>query len=196
MDRTRRGHAGQCDAGERRRDPAGTAASLGLEHQASRGKAAVMRSFALAIVAATACGGGAKPAAPAPKQQAAVDEGTAEKDAKGLLQEIYQTIQQADTDGLMTLFAVPLVVYGPRKSDAHANRADALVALKAIVDPKKKKPVVKSGQLTIVASPGGHSAWAFDVVEVGGQAMTLTAVLSNADDVWQLSARRSQRRRR
>jgi ketosteroid isomerase-like protein len=146
-----------------------------------------MRSLALAIVAATACGGGAKPVAEAPKQQAAVDEGTAEKDAKGLLQEIYQTIQQADTDGLMTLFAVPLVVYGPRKSDAHANRADALVALKAIVDPKKKKPVVKSGQLTIVASPGGHSAWAFDVVEVGGQAMTLTAVLSNADDVWQLS---------
>jgi ketosteroid isomerase-like protein len=146
-----------------------------------------MRSLALVLVATTACGGGAKPAAEAPKQ-AAVDEGTAEKDAKGLLQEIYQTIQQADTDGLMTLFAVPLVVYGPRKADAHATRADALVALKALVDPKKKKPVVKSGQLTIVASPGGHSAWAFDVVELDGQAMTLTAVLSNADDVWQVSA--------
>ena len=142
-----------------------------------------MRGLALVLVAA--CGGG-KPAPEAPKQ-AAVDEGTAEKDAKGLLQEIYQTIQQADTDGLMTLFAVPLVVYGPRKADAHASRADALVALKAVVDPKKKKPSVKSGQLTIVASPGGHSAWAFDVVEVSGQTMALTAVLSNADDVWQVA---------
>ncbi|MEO8840657.1 MAG: nuclear transport factor 2 family protein [Kofleriaceae bacterium] len=145
-----------------------------------------MRALALVLVATTACGGGSKPAAEAPKQ-AAVDERTAEKDAKGLLQEVYQTIQQADTDGLMTLFAVPLVVYGPRKSDAHANRADALVALKAVVDPKKKKPSVKSDQLTIVASPGGHSAWAFDVVEVAGQTMTVTAVLSNADDVWQVS---------
>lgn len=96
-----------------------------------------MRSLALVLVAATACGGSKKPAAAAPKQEA-VDEGTAEKDAKGLLQEIYQTIQQADTDGLMTLFAVPLVVYGPRKADAHATRADALVALKALVDPKRK----------------------------------------------------------
>jgi ketosteroid isomerase-like protein len=145
-----------------------------------------MRFATLLLVVATACGGSAKTEPEAPKQ-AAVDEGTAEKDAKGLLQEIYQSIQQADTDGLMTLFAVPLVVYGPRKTDAHANRADVLVALKAVVDPKKKKPTVKSGQLTIVASPGGHSAWAFDVVEVAGQQMTLTAVLSNADDVWQVS---------
>jgi ketosteroid isomerase-like protein len=146
---------------------------------------------ALALAASTALmscgGGGAKPAPAAPKQPA-VDEGTAQKDAKGLLTEIYETIEHADTDGLMSLFGERLVVYGPRKADALMTRADALVALKTVVDPKKKKPALHSDQLTIVASPGGHSAWAFDVVEVGGQPVAMTAVLSNADDVWQLSA--------
>jgi len=147
----------------------------------------IMRALAAALVLAS-CGGGAKPATTAPKQGPAVDEGTAEKDAKGLLNEIYSSIDHADTDGLMSLFADPLVVYGPRKGDVHMSRADALVALKGVVDGKKKKPALHSDQLTIVASPGGHSAWAFDVVQVAGQAVAMTAVLSNADDVWQLSA--------
>ncbi|MFT3692860.1 MAG: nuclear transport factor 2 family protein [Kofleriaceae bacterium] len=141
--------------------------------------------FALVLAS---CGGGAKPETTAPKREA-VDEGTAEKDAKGLLKEIYDTIDHSDTDGLMTLFAEPLIVYGPRKSDTHATRADALVALKSVMDPKKKKTAhIGSGQLTIVASPGGRSAWAFDIVDVAGQPMALTAVLSNAEDVWQVSA--------
>ncbi|MEP6865524.1 MAG: nuclear transport factor 2 family protein [Deltaproteobacteria bacterium] len=149
-----------------------------------------MRALALALScgALVSCGGGAKPAPAAPKQGPAVDEGTAEKDAKGLLNEIYSTIEHADTDGLMSLFGERLVVYGPRKGDALMTRADALVALKSYVDPKKRKPALHSDQLTIVASPGGHSAWAFDVVQVGGQPLAMTAVLSNADDVWQLSA--------
>lgn len=146
-----------------------------------------MRVLAVAALVAS-CGGGAeKPAATAPKQ-AAVDEHTAEKDAKGLLHEIYESIGHADTDGLMSLFSAKLVVFGPRKGDTLANRADALTALKSVVDAKKKKTPVRSDQLTIVASPGGHSAWAFDVVEVAGQPLAVTAVLSNADDVWQVSA--------
>jgi SnoaL-like protein len=87
----------------------------------------------------------------------------------------------------MTLAVEPLVVYGPRKADAHGTRADALVALKALVDPKKK-PSLHSGQLEVVPSPGGHSAWVFDIVEVGGASLAITAVLSNADDIWQVSA--------
>ena len=149
-----------------------------------------MRALASATsiaLAAAACGGSAAPAPATPKQGPAVDEHTAEKDAKGLLTEIYSSIDHADTDGLMSLFADPLVVYGPRKGDVHMSRADALVALKTYVDPKKKKTALHSDQLTIVASPGGHSAWAFDIVQVGGQSVAMTAVLSNADDVWQLS---------
>jgi hypothetical protein len=87
---------------------------------------------------------------------------------------------------LLTLAVDPLVVYGPRKTDVLATRADALVALKAVVD--KQKRAVKSGDLGVVASPGGRSAWAFDVIDVGGQPLAITAILSNAGDVWQLNA--------
>src|SRR5439155_191452 len=37
-------------------------------------------------------------------------------------------------------------------------------------------------------SPGGHSAWASDVVSVGGQRIAVTAVLSSSDDLWAASA--------
>jgi hypothetical protein len=103
-----------------------------------------------------------------------------------VLDEIYQSIGHSDTDSLLTLAVDPLVVYGPRKGDVHATRADALVALKEIVD--KQKRAVKSADLAVVASPGGRSAWAVDVIDVGGQPFALTAVLSNIGDVWQLSA--------
>jgi SnoaL-like domain len=40
----------------------------------------------------------------------------------------------------------------------------------------------------VVASPGGHSAWAFDAIDIDGAPLAMIAVLSNADDVWQVSA--------
>jgi ketosteroid isomerase-like protein len=134
-----------------------------------------------------ACGGSAPP--PAAPKQPPVSERKAEKGAKDLVEEIYESVGHGDTDGLMSLLADPLIVFGPRRGDAMATRADALVALKAEVDPKaKKKPALHSGSLEIVASPGGHSAWAFDVLDVAGQPMALTAVLTNADDIWQVHA--------
>ncbi|MBV8758973.1 MAG: nuclear transport factor 2 family protein [Deltaproteobacteria bacterium] len=147
-----------------------------------------MRAVAIGLVFAIGCGGASAPAPKAPKEDA-VDERKAEKGAKDLVGEIYETIGAGDTDGLMSLLADPLIVFGPRRTDAMGTRADALVALKAQIDPKaKKKPAVRSGSLEVVASPGGHSAWAIDVLDVGGQPMALTAVLTNADDIWQVHA--------
>ena len=147
-----------------------------------------MRAVALGLVVVVGCGGASAPAAKAPKEDA-VDERKAEKGAKDLVGEIYESIGAGDTDGLMSLLADPLIVFGPRRTDAMGTRADALVALKAQIDPKaKKKSAVHSGSLEVVASPGGHSAWAFDVLDVGGQPMALTAVLSNADDIWQVQS--------
>ena len=146
-----------------------------------------MRWVALVAVVG-ACGGSPAPAAKAPKQ-AAVDERTAEKGAKDLVDEIYESIGHADTDSLMSMLSDPLVVFGPRRGDSMGTRADALVALKAQLDPKaKKKPAVRSGGLEVVTSPGGHSAWAIDTLDVAGQTMTLTAILTNADDIWQVHA--------
>ena len=147
-----------------------------------------MRAVAIGLAFAIGCGGASTPATKAPKEDA-VDERKAEKGAKDLVGEIYDSIGQGDTDGLMSLLADPLVVFGPRRSDAMGTRADALVALKAQIDPKaKRKPALRSGSLEVVASPGGHSAWAIDVLDVGGQPMALTAVLTNADDIWQVHA--------
>jgi ketosteroid isomerase-like protein len=142
----------------------------------------------LVFATLAACGGGHASTPVAPKQPA-VDERKAEKDAKGLLTEIYQSIGHGDTDGLMSLLSDPIVVFGPRRGDALGTRSDTLVALKAIVDPKAKtKPSVQSGGLVVVASPGGHSAWAIDLVTIAGQPHAVSCVLTNTDDLWTVSA--------
>jgi len=143
-------------------------------------------ALAFAIVAAAGCGGGGgSKEAEAPKQPT-VDERQAEKDAKGLVAEIRQTIGRANTDGMMALLAEPVVVFGPRRVDALQTRTDALVALRASFDAMGKdvQPSVKSGALSVVASPGGLSAWAMDVVDVEGTPMSALLVLSNDDDFW------------
>jgi len=144
---------------------------------------------ALASLAIAACGGGGGETKEV--KQPTVDERKAEKDAKGLVREIYQTLNRStNTDSLMALLAEPLVVFGPRRTDAHASREDALVAMREIMDArgKDKKTSVSSGGLAVVASPGGLSAWAVDVVEVEGAPMAITAVLTNDDDIWVVAA--------
>ena len=89
----------------------------------------------------------------------------------------------------MTLVSDPLLVFGPRRADALTARADALVSLKQLVDPKAKhRASLKSTELVVVASPGGRSAWAFDLVSFDGRPLAATAVLSNAGDIWLVSA--------
>jgi hypothetical protein len=145
-------------------------------------------ALSLALGALAACGGGGTKEAEKPKAEP-VSERKAEKDAKGLVTEIYATIGHANTDGLMALVADPVYVLGPRKKDALATRADALVSLKEILEAEKsKKFPVHSGNLSVVASPGGLSAWAVDTIEVEGSPMAVTVVLSNADDFWVVSA--------
>jgi len=136
-----------------------------------------------------ACGSSSPPRPATPPVGPAVDERKAERDAKGLVVEIYDTIGRGKTDSLFSLLSERLVVFGPRQTDAMATRADALVALGKFVDPRAKKhTALHSGGLDVVTSPGGHSAWAFDVVSLGGQRLAVTAVLSNSDDIWAVSA--------
>ena len=137
---------------------------------------------------AAACGGGSHGPA-APVAPPAVDARTAEKDARGLVVEIFQTIDRGKTDSMFSLLSDPLVVLGPRPADAMTTRADALVALGKVVDPKARKhPQLRSTALTVAVTPGGHSAWAFDVVHLEGQAIAVIAVLANASDLWSVTA--------
>ncbi len=141
----------------------------------------------VAVVAA--CGGGGKAKVADKPVGPAVDEKTAEKDAEGLVTEIYDTINRGKPDNLFSLLNDPLIIFGPRKADAMVTRSEALVALGKVVDPKAKQHAqLRSGSLGVIASAGGHSAWAFDVVSVEGQPMAMMAVLTNDNDLWALSA--------
>jgi ketosteroid isomerase-like protein len=85
--------------------------------------------------------------------------------------------------------ADPLIVFGPRRGDAATTRADALIALGKIVDPKAQKHApLRSGGLAVVVSQGGRSAWAFDLVNFDGRLVAATAVLTNTGDVWAVTA--------
>ncbi|HEX7841038.1 MAG TPA: nuclear transport factor 2 family protein [Kofleriaceae bacterium] len=80
-------------------------------------------------------------------------------------------------------------MFGPRRGDATATRADALIALGKIVDPKAKKhAALRSGGLAVVVSQGGRSAWAFDLVNFDGRLVAATAVLTNTGDLWSVTA--------
>ncbi len=143
-----------------------------------------------ALLALAACGGGAASTRGDKKKQGgAVDEGQAEKGAKDLVDEIYEDISHASTDSLQPTLATGLIVFGPRRADMFGTRSDAVTALDRIVDKKAKKgPALKSGGLSIVPSPGGRSAWAVDVIDIDGSPIAMTAVLTNADDIWLLDA--------
>lgn len=148
-----------------------------------------MRRLAAAALSLVAACGGAEQKAPEKPKQEAVDERTAEKDAKSLVREIYQTIGRSNTDGLMALVTKKLIVFGPRKADAMATREDVLVTLRGTLDSlDNDRPSVRSGSLAVVASNGGLSAWAVDTIRIAGDEMAVTVVLENDDDFWRVVA--------
>lgn len=141
----------------------------------------------LALLSA-ACGGGAASTAPT-FTGPAVDERTAEKDARGTVTEIYAAVGRGKPDNLFSSLDEQLVVFGPRRADASTTRTDALVALGQVVDAKAADHVqLGSGQLVVVAAPGGHSAWAMDVLTVEGIPMAVLAILSSEDDFFRVTA--------
>jgi ketosteroid isomerase-like protein len=145
-----------------------------------------MRALVLWIAVA-ACGGQASRTTT--PELPPLDEQQSEKDARGLVREIYDTIDRGKTDNLFSLLDDTVVVFGPRGGDALGNRTDTLVALGnaiAAIERGKKKLGVRSGRLEVVAASGGRSAWAVDVVSIAGVPHAVTAIAANTDDLWQL----------
>jgi hypothetical protein len=148
-----------------------------------------MRLPALALACVAACSSGGPAKAPAKPIGPAVDEKVAKKDAVGLVEEIYDTINRGKPDNLFSLLSDPLIVFGPGKANATVTRSEALVALGKLIDSKDKDNLqLRSASLAVIASSGGHSAWAFDVVNVEGTQLAGLAVLTNDDDLWAVSA--------
>lgn len=152
-------------------------------------RAALACLVAGALVACFGKGGGGGPAKPKGPVGPAIDAKEAEQGASDLVAEIYQTLGRGNKDSLFTLLDDALIVFGPRGADMLGTRADALVALGQVMDPKAKKNVViRRGKLEVVAAPGGRSAWVFDNATINGQPHTVMAVLTNANDLWLVRA--------
>src|SRR5262249_23918656 len=98
----------------------------------------------LAVGSLAACvgqGGGGGGAAAKPKVAVgpAIDAKEAQQGASDLVVEIYETLGRGNTDSLFTLLNDSLIVFGPRSTDMLGTRADALVAIGQVANPKAKK---------------------------------------------------------
>jgi len=147
----------------------------------------------LAVGSLAACigkgGGGGGPAKPKAPVGPAIDAKEAQQGASELVIEIYETLGRGNTDSLFTLLNDSLMVFGPRSSDMLGTRADALVAIGQVVNPKAKKQLaIQSDYLEVVPAPGGHSAVAVDVASINGQPHVVMAVLTNFKDLWLVDA--------
>lgn len=146
-----------------------------------------MKRLAVIAVVVSACGGSSKPAVERPDD---VEPDVAVREARDLIEEAYASLRRGDAEGLLPLLAPEVFIIGPRATDVLPAGSDALVALgDALDDVKVKKGhKLKSRDLQVVASTGGHSAWATDQLEVDGGTYAMTAVLTHEDDLWTFRA--------
>ncbi|HWO21852.1 MAG TPA: nuclear transport factor 2 family protein [Kofleriaceae bacterium] len=149
---------------------------------------AALACFAVASLVACSgqSGGAVKPKRPVGP---AIDAAEARKGASDLVTEIYETLGRGNKDSLFTLLDDSLMVFGPRRADMLGTRADALVALGQVVDPKTKKQLaIESSKLEVITAPGGRSALAIDTASINGHPHTVMAVLTNSNDLWLVEA--------
>lgn len=154
---------------------------------------ALMRAtrLVLALLVAVACGVASCGGTGGDTRTQVVPEGSkktrkeAVRQARGVIEEIYESIRRGDVDGLSAIVAPELVVVGPDSGSGTHERADALVALGEALGSGKH--AVESKELLIGASPAGASAWAVDRVVVDGKTMHFVALLTGADDLWSVT---------
>ncbi len=150
-----------------------------------------MRCTAVFLIAMGACGaawssgcGGsaAKPVAPS-----AQTEDQARQDAKAVVDEGYRALKSGDTDDLLSLLSDEVVVLGPRPSDMMRTRADAVLALREVIDPRKKTKF-QAGGVKLAIATGGRSAYAVDKLTFGGKPVVATALVDGAAATWRVTA--------
>jgi len=114
------------------------------------------------------------------------EQRTAVTRAREIVQEGYKALRRGDVDSLHALLGADVFAVGPAAGDVFTNRSDVVVALSSRLSRAKHK--VSSRGLHVVSSPGGHSAWAADRIEIDGAAYRMTAILSERDEMWVIDA--------
>lgn len=142
-----------------------------------------MRCTAVLLIALVACGGqSAKPASPTAR---AADR--ARQDASAVVDEGYRALRSGDTDDLFSLLSEEVVVIGPRPADVMRSRADAVLALREVIDSRRKTKFNAAG-LKLQLAAGGRSAYAVDRISVGGKAVVAAALLDGSAATWRVTA--------
>lgn len=130
-----------------------------------------------------ACGGSAaKPSSPT-----AQTADRARQDAKAVVDEGYRALKSGDTDDLLSLLSDEVVVIGPGPGDVMRSRAEAVLALREVIDSRKKTKF-SSASLRLIIAAGGRSAYAVDKLAISGKAVVAAALLDGAAATWRVTA--------
>jgi hypothetical protein len=145
-----------------------------------------MKLLVAGVLLLCACGGAAatRDTAEAP----AVDNEEATAQARGVVDEVHGSIKRGAPEGMLPIIAEDVVAIGAR-GEAFTDRSAVIVALTdALGNQRSEKHKVSAKNVSIGISDGGRAAWATETVNVDGTAYVATAILSDVDDIWVVSA--------
>lgn len=141
---------------------------------------ALLALISLALLPLAGCGAKAGPAATAKAPQ-----GQAERETKLVLVEALRSVRSGDSDDVLSLATESLLVLGPRPADAYGSRTDAVLALRELIDARRK-PRLSGPGATVLAAPGGRSAYAVERLQLGRRPLWATALLDGHDGIWRI----------
>lgn len=144
-------------------------------------------AIAFFTLALAACGG-ASTVVEEPERPS-VDAEEAEQQARDVIGEVHASIKRGSPEGMLPVVAEDVFVVGPGAGDVFVDRSAAIVALTDLLgNQREQKHKLRSRRLTVVAAPGGRSAWATEELELNGTTYAVTAVLADRDDLWVVEA--------
>jgi hypothetical protein len=143
----------------------------------------VAAAAAWAAVAASGVGCATTSASSGAAATGGEDRDDAAAQARGVVDEIYQSLRRGKVDSVQTLLATDVLVVGPGVGDVYVNRTDLVVALADAFSYGDKHRLSSRG-LQISVAPGGRSAWVVDRLRVDGVSCRVTALLAEVDDLW------------
>lgn len=144
-----------------------------------------LRTWIVVIAALGAACGGAPRTAEEPAAGGQSRKETTRR-AREVVNAAYAALRRGDLDSLQPLFAADARVVGPGGADVFTTRTDVVVAMAGSLARKKHK--LRSRGLTIAPSASGRSAWVADQLELDGVDYRITAVVAEADELWQVTA--------
>lgn len=136
-------------------------------------------------VAAVGCSGAAPRVAPVKADKH--DRKQAASYARGVARDFYKAVRHGHAATQQTLLADDAFVIGPAATQLYGSRTDAMVAATDGFEIAERHRV-RSRKLVAAASPTATSAWFAGQVDIDRKHYTLSAVLTQVDEIWYVVA--------